>query len=182
MLVAHLSDTHLTTGVLGAEPAAGLQRALGRVLGLQIRPDCVVITGDLTDHGTEAEYAVLREVLDRFAIPIHLTTGNHDKCDAFEAAFAGTGYLGSGPSAHYAVEYPEATIVALDSKVPGSPAGLLGEKQLAWLDEKVVLVPVADALGDRTRRRLSACTIRRCRSPSRLSTAYVSTTATSSRP
>lgn len=146
MLVAHLSDTHLTTGVLGAEPAAGLQRALGRVLGLQIRPDCVVITGDLADHGTEAEYAVLREVLDRFAIPIHLTTGNHDKRDAFEAAFAGTGYLGGGSSARYAIEYPEATIVALDSNVPGSPAGLLGEKQLAWLDETLGRRPDLSAL------------------------------------
>ena len=30
--VAHLSDPHLTTGALGAEPARGLHRALGRVL------------------------------------------------------------------------------------------------------------------------------------------------------
>ncbi len=135
MLIAHLSDTHITTGALGAEPATGLQRALGRALGLQIRPDCVVITGDLTDQGAEAEYGILREVLDRFGIPIHVTTGNHDNRDAFVSAFAGTGYLAGGSSAHYAVEYPEATIVALDSNVAGSPSGLLGKKQLAWLDE-----------------------------------------------
>jgi 3',5'-cyclic AMP phosphodiesterase CpdA len=74
MLVAHVSDPHLTTGALGAEPVAGLHRALGRALGLQIRPDCVVITGDLTEHGTPAEYAVLHDVLERFPIPVHLAS------------------------------------------------------------------------------------------------------------
>ena len=141
MFVAHLSDTHLTSGALGTEPAVRLQRALGRVFGLQIRPDCVVITGDLTDNGIEAEYATLREVLDRFPIPIHLTTGNHDRSKEFESAFAGTGYLGGGSSARYAIEYPEATIIALESKVPDSPAGLLGKTQLAWLDATLARRP-----------------------------------------
>jgi 3',5'-cyclic AMP phosphodiesterase CpdA len=146
MLIAHLSDTHLTTGALGAAPAIGLQRALGRVLGLPVRPDCVVITGDLADHGKAGEYAALREVLERFSIPIHVTTGNHDKRQAFEDAFAATGYLGAGSSAHYAVDYPEATIVALDSKVPGSPGGHLGADQLAWLDETLGRRPDVPAI------------------------------------
>jgi 3',5'-cyclic AMP phosphodiesterase CpdA len=146
MLIAHLSDTHLTTGAVGAAPAIGLQRALGRVLGLSVRPACVVITGDLADHGKAGEYAALREVLDRFSIPIHVAMGNHDKRQAFEDAFAGTGYLGDGSSAHYAVDYPEATIVVLDSKIPGSPAGHLGAEQLAWLDETLGRRPEVPAI------------------------------------
>jgi len=124
--IAQLSDSHLTTGPLGGGPAAGLQLALARVMALDPRPDCVVITGDLTDHGREEEYAALKEVIGDFPLPLHLTTGNHDDRDAMVKAFGGEPF--------YAVEYPEFTFIALDSLIPGSPAGRLGEEQLEWLD------------------------------------------------
>src|SRR5215470_16816522 len=46
MLIAHLSDLHLMRGPLAAGPAAGLADAIGRLLSVEPRPDCVVITGD----------------------------------------------------------------------------------------------------------------------------------------
>jgi 3',5'-cyclic-AMP phosphodiesterase len=134
MLIAHLSDPHITTGPLGGEPASGLQLALARVLALDPRPDCVVITGDLIDHGRPDEYDALRDVVGAFPLPLHLITGNHDNRETLLDAFGGGPWLGESFEAHYAVEYPDATIVALDSLIPGSPAGRLGEAQLAWLD------------------------------------------------
>jgi Icc protein len=122
-VIAHLSDPHLTTGLLGVAPATGLHRALCRVLALDPRPDHVVITGDLVEHGTRAEYQVLHEVVDRFPLPLHLVAGNHDDPGALLAEFGNTRFLGA--ATHYAVD----GLVVLDSA-----AGALGPAQLAWLD------------------------------------------------
>jgi 3',5'-cyclic AMP phosphodiesterase CpdA len=134
MLIAQLSDPHVTTGPLAAERATGLHRALGRVLALRPRPDCVVITGDLVDNGRPDEYAALREIIGRFPLPVHLAAGNHDDRESLLDAFGGTPYLGGGFSAYYHVDQPEATLVMLDSLAPGDDAGRLGEEQLGWLD------------------------------------------------
>jgi len=79
-------------------------------------------------------------------VPVHITTGNHDDPAALLAAFAGTPYLGGGEETRYSVEYPEATVIALDSRRPDSPAGLLGAEQLAWLDAVLTERPDVPAL------------------------------------
>jgi 3',5'-cyclic-AMP phosphodiesterase len=141
VLIAHLSDPHLTTGVLSAEPVSGLYRALGRVLALDPQPDCTVITGDLADHGRADEYEALREVIDQFPLPLHLVMGNHDDPEAFLDAFAGSPYLGGAAQSHYRVDYPAVTIVVLDSRQEGTAAGLLGSDQLGWLDDVLARRP-----------------------------------------
>jgi 3',5'-cyclic-AMP phosphodiesterase len=145
MRIAHLSDTHLMTGPFAAEPAAGAARAIGRLLAITPRPDCVVITGDLADTGSPEEYAALHAILRRCPVPVHLTTGNHDDPAALLAEFGGTPFLGGGGSLSYAVEYPEATIIAADSRLDGSPAGYLGPSQLAWIDQTLRARPEVPA-------------------------------------
>ena len=135
MRIAHLSDLHLMRGPFAAQPAAGLADAIGRLLSVEPRPDCVVITGDLADTGHPEEYATLRTILRRCPIPVHLLPGNHDDPAALIASFGDTPYLGNGVSPAYTVEYPQATLVIANSWVQGSPAGCLGPAQLAWIDQ-----------------------------------------------
>ncbi|MFD3484255.1 metallophosphoesterase [Streptomyces sp. NPDC058665] len=136
-----LSDPHLRTGPRGGAPAEGLSRALGRVLVLDPRPDCVVITGDLVERGAPDEYAVLREVIGRFPLPLFLVTGNHDEPAALLDEFGGTALMGGAHQAYYAAELPRLTVAALDSSVHGEGGGRLGAGQLAWLDEVLARRP-----------------------------------------
>ncbi len=146
MRIAHLSDPHLTRGPLAAQPAAGLADAIGRLLSIEPRPDCVVITGDLADTGHPDEYAVLRAILRRCPVPVHLMAGNHDDPAALIAKFGDTPFLGNGVSTSYTAEYPQATIVVANSWIHGSPAGYLGPDQLAWIDRTLGARPDVPAL------------------------------------
>ncbi len=134
MRIAHLSDSHLTSGPLRAGPADGLARAIGRAQMLDPAPDCVVITGDLTENGQAEQYADLDAILSRCPIPVHLAAGNHDDSEVLVAAFAGSRYLNGGASSRYLVDYPDARLIVADSRIPGSPAGRLGAEQLEWID------------------------------------------------
>jgi Icc protein len=128
VLLAQLSDFHLNVGPFAAGPAAGAHRALSRVLALEPRPDAVVVTGDLADHGHPEEYEQLRLLLERFPLPVHLVAGNHDQGPALAEAFGDTRYV---------VRYPDLTLVVLDSRVPDGAAGRLGPDQLGWLDDQL---------------------------------------------
>jgi 3',5'-cyclic AMP phosphodiesterase CpdA len=145
MLIAHLSDPHVRAGAAGAETAIGLHRALGRMLTLDRRPDCVVITGDLVENGRPEQYDVLVDVLGEFPVPVHVTAGNHDDPDLLERRFAGTPQLGGGDRRFYAVDYDDAVVIALHSPEPQGPAGRLGTEQLAWLDATLARRPQTPA-------------------------------------
>lgn len=141
MRIAHLSDPHLMRGPLAAEPAASLTEALGRAMAIEPRPDCVIITGDLADTGHPDEYTVLRAILERCPVPVHLLPGNHDDPYALVARFGDTPYLANGISTSYTVEYPEVTIVVANSWVADHPYGELGPEQLGWIDKALAERP-----------------------------------------
>jgi 3',5'-cyclic AMP phosphodiesterase CpdA len=150
MLLAHLSDTHLTMGVLANRPAERGYQALARIQALRPRPDCVVITGDLVDHGETAEYESAMVLLGRLDLPVHVVPGNHDHAPRMLQALAGTGYVQAAAEepdrCYYRVDYPGLRLFCCDSSVPGRHDGVLGPVQLAWLDRELRRDPTVPAV------------------------------------
>ncbi|MFS0866813.1 phosphodiesterase [Microbacterium sp. 179-B 1A2 NHS] len=137
--LVHLSDTHLLAGdaALGGrfDSTAGIVAALAAVERTGIRPDAIVITGDLTDLGEPAAYRRLRDlvepVAERLGAPLVWVAGNHDERPAMREG------LFDQPGTEDPVtgvwDLGGLRLIALDSTVPGWHHGELDAAQLAWL-------------------------------------------------
>ena len=157
MLVAQISDPHiLAPGKFfhapakaappGADPgwshidtAACLGRAVAAINRLEPRPDVVVVTGDLVEHGSVVEYDHIRALLAPLAMPFFVIPGNHDSRGGLRAAFACDGYLPRAGFLHYAIEEYELRIVALDTHIEGEHPGELCAERLLWLDATLAM-------------------------------------------
>jgi 3',5'-cyclic-AMP phosphodiesterase len=145
-VLAQISDLHLKAdGQLsyGVFDAATMLRAcVTQLLSQKQRPDAVAITGDLTDLGLPAQYALLRELIAPLEMPVYLIPGNHDRRDAMRAAFPDHAYLRqSHDRICYAIDVHVLRIVALDTLVEGQSGGNLDEASLAWLDRTLAAAP-----------------------------------------
>ena len=135
-LVAHLSDLHFG-GPADARARADL--ALDHVLALDPRPDLLLVTGDVADHGSAEEYAEARAVLGRWPGPLLVGTGNHDVRDAFARGLLDRD--ADGPL-DQVLDLPDARFLMLDSLVSAPPGqrvdpGELTDASLGWLDERL---------------------------------------------
>ncbi|RZF26556.1 phosphodiesterase [Paraburkholderia sp. UYCP14C] len=142
MLLAQISDLHIKQpGGLAyrrVDTAAYLARCVDALNALTPRPDAVLMTGDLVDQGDPQQYAHLKTLLAPLEIPYFLMVGNHDERNALRAAFPERDELQSGGEfVQYAVDVGPLRVIALDSLVPGSSAGMLCDTRLAWLAQQL---------------------------------------------
>ncbi len=137
MLVAHLSDLHVTMPdapfARFANGAANLEAAIAHLNGLDHRPDLVVVTGDLVNDGTDAEYTRLRDLFEPIASPLLLLLGNHDEPASLRAVFPEHQYLPERRPAHWVVDDYELRLVAVDTTLDERHDGVLEPDELEWL-------------------------------------------------
>jgi len=131
-VLAHVSDTHVGNDV--QDPAARMAAVMDHLLAMSPRPDVLLVTGDVADHGLPEEYAVARAWLDRWPGPVAVCPGNHDVRSAFVD--------GLGIAARSVVEAAGFRFVMLDSLIDSVGGqrvdeGRLGEAQLHWLDRRL---------------------------------------------
>ncbi len=89
-------------------------------------PDAVLVKGDLTNLGTEEEYAAFLAAYGQLGERMRHVRGNHDAM--LDASMALQG-------APYAIDVGGATLAVLDTVQPGIERGQITVEQLHWLDD-----------------------------------------------
>jgi Icc protein len=141
--LVHISDTHILPTeddrLHGADTMRNLQDVLKLVVDNGLRPDALVVSGDLANGGELHSYRRLRQELEAFTsetgADLVVAMGNHDARPAFRQAM-----LDVDPSAE-PVEYVHwiggLRLIVLDSTVPGAAYGEVRREQLAWLGSEL---------------------------------------------
>ncbi len=138
-ILIQISDLHIGAAWSDGDPAQAVAAAVAAVGRFPDRPDAVLVSGDLTERGGDAEYAAVRELLAGLPAPYHVIPGNHDERAALLRAFDLPGE-GAEPI-QYAVDLGPLRLLALDTLSPGSEHGALDGERRAWLERELAREP-----------------------------------------
>jgi Icc protein len=138
-VIVHISDTHYLADrarLYGkVDTDSTLELAISQLERSGMRPDAIVVTGDVADRGEPDAYrrtrALIEPVAKRIGAELLWVMGNHDDRSAFRVDL-----LGEQPSIRpldHVITVNGLRIVALDSSVPGYHHGELDKSQLEWL-------------------------------------------------
>lgn len=143
-LLVQLSDPHIGADWAAPDPVRGLARAVAAVRAMPARPDAVLVSGDLADHASDAEYEQVLDLLSPLAVPLYVLPGNHDDRAALRRHFDIPG--AGGDPIRYSADLGAMRLIALDTTIPGEDGGALGAGQLEWLDAELAAAPTLPTL------------------------------------
>jgi len=92
----------------------------------ELDPDVVVVKGDLTERGTEEQFAAFLAAYGVFGDRLSFVRGNHDAMQDPTLAIEG---------APYSVDVRGVTLAILDTVIPGRAGGHVPADALQWLDD-----------------------------------------------
>ena len=143
-LLAQLSDPHIGAEWADGDPVAGLAAAVESVRSMRQQPDAVLVSGDLADNATDAEYEQVRKLFAPLHAPLYVLPGNHDDRRALHRHFGVPG--ADGEPVQYSVDLGPLRLVVLDTTLPGEDPGALDAERLGWLDAELAAAPEAPTL------------------------------------
>lgn len=143
MRFLHITDIHFLNHYPVAEsgydaifkdmtsPIVQLKEALKKVDLTHL--DAVVITGDLTECGNEADYKQLKKELEGLfgELPLLVTLGNHDVKEAFYKGWLET--ENKTEPYHTVTDLGEVVFIGLDNSDEVNQTGVLDEERCEWL-------------------------------------------------
>ncbi len=142
MLIAQVTDIHVGFDDPEDREEHNQRRLLAvlqRLIEGPNRPDLLIASGDLTDHGDRQSAKRVAELLSLCPFPVYPMVGNHDLRDELLAVFPGLtlaeGFL------HYSVERDGLRMLLLDTIDPGRHGGAFCELRAEWLARELAAHP-----------------------------------------
>ncbi|SFH47275.1 phosphodiesterase [Cryobacterium levicorallinum] len=161
-ILVHLSDTHFLADAAAlygtVDTDTTVHRALEQLHRSGIRPDALIITGDVADRGEADAYRRIRGIVEAVAAQwqakVIWVMGNHDQRAAFRSVLLGQDQPGEAARAadqgtvdqgrvdqdpvdqdpvDQVHDLDGLRIIALDTSVPGYHHGEVTDAQLEWL-------------------------------------------------
>ncbi|MFA4646416.1 metallophosphoesterase [Pyrococcus kukulkanii] len=128
MLIAHISDTHITNEVAFKSYAFDLI-----VNEINTRPfDLVIHTGDVTNNGLREEYEHASYLIRKIEKPLIVVPGNHDARNVGYELFER--YIGPLSGVY---EFKDGVVIWVDSTIPDLSDGRIGGYKYRWLKAKL---------------------------------------------
>ncbi|MFI6877346.1 metallophosphoesterase [Streptomyces sp. NPDC050400] len=136
LVLAQISDLHLDGTPRATERA---RRVMDHLRALPGPVDALLVTGDIADHGAEAEYEEAAELLGLHdagrPFPVLPCPGNHDSRGPYRKALLREP-AGDGP-VNRAHRVGGTAILLCDSSIPGADEGELDAQTYAWIESEL---------------------------------------------
>lgn len=129
--IAHISDTHATSGKEFIESSYNIMAETVNMSGA----DLVVHTGDITAGGLKEEFPLAKRLLGKIRTPMVVLIGNHDSRNVGALLFEE--YIGPTRGVHTDDELG-LFLVYVDSTVPDQNDGRVGSIQFEWLHHQLI--------------------------------------------
>ncbi|MFF0741501.1 metallophosphoesterase [Streptomyces sp. NPDC004111] len=141
LLLAQISDLHLDGTARSVERT---RRVMSYLRGLPRPVDALLVTGDIADHGAEAEYEEAVRLL-RAPFPVLPCPGNHDVRAAYRTVLLGEP-AGDGP-VNRVHHVKGVAVLMADATVPGRDEGHFDAETREWITATLdALAPGTPAL------------------------------------
>ncbi|MDX2005448.1 MAG: metallophosphoesterase [Meiothermus sp.] len=139
----HLTDLHITDPAqpddhLHSDTATTLEMVKARIAKLEPKPDFILVSGDLTNHGSPESFKALKGHLDGLPAPVLLALGNHDKRGPFHQVMRDQS---SEAPYFYSQSFGHLKVIVLDSSAPAKVDGSIEPEQFEWLEAELAQDP-----------------------------------------
>ena len=149
VLIAQMTDIHIGFAPDEKPEELNLTRfraTLARLIEGPNRPDMLVLSGDITDHGDAESFATTVELLRDCPFPVLPMVGNHDSRAGLLGAFSQV-QATDGGFLQYVIEAPLGLrIICLDTLEDGRHGGAFCEARADWLAARLAEAPDAPTL------------------------------------